>query len=367
MSRLVSSTRLAGLGVVAALGLGAAGGRAQPPAFVPANAPAAAPGAQEADITREYAVTPQAGTWMICAASYTGPNAPTLARQLTEEIRNKHRTPAYIFNLAEDQRRKLQEDYERAWQAVAGQDVPRPRRRYVRIEEQCAVLIGGPGAGWSDIDAASSYLKKVRKWDLPELRLPNGIPAYDMKLEATRSRDKNGKMEIKEQVPVNPFHTSFVARNPTLPPAPKEQAKFDPFWKKLNAHEEYSLLKCPQPWTLAVKEYIGATAVREQTESSSFLDKIGLGGNKLGEGLSAAGQQAHYLAEFLQKLGFKAYVLHTRTSSIVTVGAFASREDPEMERTQERLARFSFKRADTGAPAGLDLFPRAMPMEVPHP
>jgi hypothetical protein len=367
-SALAAGVRASGLGVVTAVGLWATHGVAQQPRFVPATENAQAPAAREMDITQPYAVMPQAGAWMVCAGSYMGPNAPRLAVQLTEEIRTKHRMPAYILNRASEERRKMQEEYDREYQAALAQGIPTPRRRRVyRIEEQCAVLIGGPGAGWSDVDAASSYLKKVKKWPLPELRLENGLPAYDIAFERTGGKEP-------EKVQVNPFHNSFVTRNPTVPPPAKPEKKFDPYWKKLNAHEEYSLLQCPKGWTLVVKEYIGATLVQPATEqSSSFLDKIGLGGLHMGEGISAAGLQAHQLAELLTKVGFKSYVLHTRTNSIVTVGEFDSLTDPEMARIQDRLSRLSFK-ADPNHPnaarfaaANLELFAHPMPMEVPRP
>jgi hypothetical protein len=311
---------------------------------------------------------------MICAASYMGPNAPTLACQLAEQIRSKHHVPAYIFNRAQEERRREQEEYERACRAAQEQGIPVLRRRFLKIQEQCAVLIAGPKGGWSDADAASSYMKKVRQWPLPELHLDNGLPAYDMQLRVRPDPHdpKMGKAE-PDGVPINPFQTCFVTRNPTVPQAAKPQNKFDPYWKKLNANEDYSLLKCPKLWTLVVKEYIGAAAVQPRSESSSFLDKIGLGGLRMGEGISAAGLQAHHLAEFMKKLGFEAYVLHTRTSSIVTIGGFDSLQDPEMERTQDRLSRLSFRADPTSANAAqfahtnLELFPRAMPMEVPRP
>ncbi len=370
------------------LGLLAARGLAQTPGFqpavstagAPAGTPAGAPAGAE-DVTAPYAVTPQAGTWLICAHSYMGPHAPDLARQLTEVIRNKHHMPAYIYNHANAERRRMQEEYERACRAAAERGIPLPagptlpgqpgagpRRRVIRVEEQCAVLIGGPGAGWSTIEDASSFLKKVRGWPLPELHLDprTGMSPYDMKLTAKPIPGNNKELKVvPDGKPINPFETSFTIHNPTVPQAAREQNKFDPLWTKLNADEDYSLLKCNQAWTLAVKEYQGGAPVVPRSESSAFLDKL-FGSHQVGESLSLAGAQAHALAEFLTKLGFKAYVLHTRNSSVVTVGAFRGIDDPEMARTQDRLARFSFKKAD-GSSAGIDLWQRPMPMEVPHP
>jgi hypothetical protein len=366
--------RLAGLVGFGVLGLLAARGPAQQaPGFVPATAPAGTPGAapagNEVDITAPYAVTPQAGTWLICAHSYTGPNAPKLAVQLTEVIRNQHHVPAYIFNRGTAERRRMREEYERAYQAAQAQGIPVPRHRIIRIEEQCAVVIGGPGNGWSSFEEATAFLKKVRGWPLPELHLDNGFSPYDMQLTVKPIPGNNRELKaVPDGKPINPFEASFAIHNPTVPQAPKPQNKFDPFWKELNADEEYSLLKCSKPWTLAVKEYVGYQNIVPRSAASTFLDKLGLGGHREGEGLSAAGAQAHYLAKFLRdpKLGFQAYVLHTRHSSIVTVGAFSGLDDPEMARTQERLARFTFK-GPNGQAAPIDLFQRPLPMEVPHP
>jgi hypothetical protein len=293
-----------------------------------------------------------------------GPNAPVLAVQLAEQIRTKHNMPAYIVNRGRDERRQADEEWARMRQASEEQGLPPPRRRMVRIEEQCAVLIGGPGTGWADIDGASSSLKTVKRWELPELKLGNGIPAYDIMYEPNRNA-AGGKAEMRP-VPVNPFTTSFVTRNPTVPQDARPKSKFDPAWEKFNKHEEYSLLKCPKPWTLVVKEYTGTTVLQTGGESSGFLEKLGLAGSKEGQGITAAGYQAHELADFLHRLGFKeVYVLHTRTSSIVTVGGFASVQDEDLLKTQDRLARLSFKGAN-GAPVNLGLFARPMPMEVPR-
>src|SRR5262249_28785417 len=74
------------------LALGAVHGAAQPPA---------------ADVNHDIAVTPQAGPWLICVASYSGPNAPMLARQLALQVRERHRLNAYVFNHADEERRKI--------------------------------------------------------------------------------------------------------------------------------------------------------------------------------------------------------------------------------------------------------------------
>src|SRR5262249_1438518 len=155
--------------------------------------------------------------------------------------------------------------WERLQQAHPG--VPL-RRRTVRIPEQCAVLIGG----YRDFDAASADLKRVKNLPLPELKLESGKLAYDT--ISVFIPDEEKKRTAVPRAPLNPVANSFVTRNPTIP-APPRANKFDPFWKELNAEEEYSLLKCPRPWTLAVKEYRGSAVIQERSSSSNFLKMLG--------------------------------------------------------------------------------------------
>jgi hypothetical protein len=317
------------------------------------------------DMNQDLAITPQAGPWLICVGSYSGPNAPYLARQLALQVRERHRLNAYVFNHADEERRRLREEFERM-QALHP-DVPL-RRRTVRLEEQCAVLVGGERGGYKDDAAASAALKKVRGLPLPELKLPSGEPAYDYMLTSVPDPQKKGM--TLQRTPVNPFTTAFVTRNPTVPQQ-RDRTKFDPLWTKLNAYEDYSLLKCPRRYTLVVKEYAGTTAIQPRSGVSGFMDQLGLGGRKLGEGLLGAGKQAHALAEFLSQpqLGFTAYVLHTRTNSIVTVGGFDELGGEEMQRLQNQLARLRFS-TDRNNPNGADpigLMAHPAPMEVPRP
>jgi hypothetical protein len=325
---------------------------------VSGDAPAALAQAPAAPAEPIYPVTPAAGPWMICAASYMGPDAPELARQLVLEIRSRHNLPAYIFNHGDEERRKQREEHERLRQLYPGVPI---RRRIVRVPEQCAVLVGG----YPDMESASQALPAIKKLPLPELKLEAGKLAYDTM--SVYSPNHEHKATDVKRVPINPFTNAFVTRNPTVPAEPKQVPKFDPFWKELNADEEYSLLSCPRPWTLVVKEYQGSAIVQPQSGSSNFLKMLGLGGNKPGEGLSAAAKQAHELAKVLRdkRLGFTAYVLHTRTKSIVTVGAFNSPDDPELMRTQRQLASLKFSGPNQKDPIGL--FASPMLMEVPHP
>src|SRR6266487_4232689 len=65
---------------------------------------------QEADPQKDYSVTPEVGTWMICAASYMGETAPKMAHDLVLELRrDPYDLPAFVFNRGAEERRKIQE------------------------------------------------------------------------------------------------------------------------------------------------------------------------------------------------------------------------------------------------------------------
>ena len=309
-----------------------------------------------ADINAAYAVTPQAGLWLICAASYQGESAPELAYLLCTYLRQK-KHPAFVYNRGSVERKQLQEELNQ-WQ---GNNTGAPRRWKLAHpeEEQLAVLVGG----FADIEAASAELKKVRKWDLPDIKLKSGKPAfdtYDMYEPVTEKKS----YEVKRYA-VNPFHTAFVIRNPTIQQERKATAKYDPLWKKLNADEPRSLFKCPKPYTLAVQEFRGNQIIQTSASSGGFLDKLGFGEHNIGKRLDYSAKMAEDLCDLFRKLGFKSYVLHTRTHSIVTVGEFNSDHDPAIAQVQDQLSRFTFKNGRTGEQA-FKLFAKALPMEVPR-
>jgi len=322
------------------------------PALVMTPSPASA--LAENDIPglpQEWVLSKNSGAWLICAASYVGPDAPEMARQCCETLRQRDKLPAYVLNRGEEERRKIKEEYERM-RNFDGEQVG--RKRTVRVTEQCAVLVGG----FPTIEAARAKLDKIKKLEAPKINLNGNKLSSDVETVLVPS-DKGGMEILRREV--NPFANSFVTRNPTIPVEKQEKSKFDPFLVKLNADESYSLLKNKGNWTLAVKEYRGATLVQPLTPNSggSILEKLGFGPNKPGDALNASALQAHETARVLRKLEFEAYVLHTRNSSIVTVGSFPSHNDPALTQTATQLASLDLK--------PLALFAQPVPMEIPKP
>lgn len=334
-----------GLPAVAAVVALAAALQADPRPGLPA--PPAAPPAQF-----EHALTPQAGAWVVCAASFMGPDAHELARQTATYLRTQHRLNAYVFDFGEAERKKQQEEWDRVYN-------PDPdtqgRKKTVNIPPSCVVMVGG----FADMDGAKAAAARIKKLPAPKLSLGAGKGYLDKKKVYEPDPDKKGFMVTEREV--NPFEMAMPSPNPTVAKGPRpanDAPKADPFLKKLNAEEDYSLLKNPAKYTLAVSDYAGITTVKQQSESTPFLERL-IFGNSKGEAMSASAMQAHEVARVLRKLNFQAYVLHTRSSSIVTVGGFTGQDDPAMKRTVEQLK--------TLEKSALNLYPHPLPMEIPRP
>jgi hypothetical protein len=336
----------------------AAGSSQLPAGVVPAQPAGPAPPANP------YPIPPDVvAPWMICAASYMSPDAPELARQVALELRTRHNMAAYIFNRGDEERARQREERERLQQMYPGVPI---RRRTVRIQDSCAVLVGP----FKDVETANTALGIIKKLPMPKLELGEGKSAYDL-VTALETDPETHKPVLKRK-PINPFTQALVVRNPAAPATHAERPKFDPFWKQLNADEEYSLLRCPHPWTLVVKEYYGASSLVGQprsTDSGSMLKMLGLGNQKPGEALGAAAMQAHELARFLRdpKLGFEAYVLHTRDRSIVTVGGFKEYNGADIQRVQRQLSSLKFSPDGRNVQDPVGLMANPLPMEVPRP
>lgn len=289
------------------------------------------------DPSKEYPITPEAGAWVIVAASYAGPDAAELAHQLVTYLRGQQ-IPAYVnYNHADQKRAELEAARQRWKEENPGIPYRGERLEADHYMDQYSVLIGG----FQDPKSASDYMKKVLKdpkTPLPPLKLADGKNAYDKVFKPEREDPSNPNSQmVVRATDASPYARSFVTRNPALGSAKGA----DPFLKVLNAEEPYSLLNNPAPWTMFVKAYnAGATYVSttQKAPEPSFLSRIWGNEKPAGEVLNAAAMQAHETADVLRKMGFEAYVLHTRYNSIVTIGGFKDKADPAMLKVAEELA-----------------------------
>jgi hypothetical protein len=300
-----------------------------------------------ADPNREYPITPDAGPWIILAASYTGPDAPELARQCVLQLRARDSLNAYVFNYADEERRKQQEELDRMQQAQPG-----ARRRHIRIEDQCGVLVGG----YPDMETAHKALDSVKKLKPPKLDLgPNKTTTEVVTFITPNPATKGATVQRAE---VNPFTNAFVTRNPSIKhDSAAERDKPDPFLKELNDGRPYSLLNCKKPFSLAVIELQGAAVIAPRTSTSTFLSSLGLS-SKSGDVLNASAKQAEEIARVLREMKFDAYVLHTRRSSIVAVGGYDDPNDQELLKMQNQMKRMQL--------GSIQFWDPPLPMKVPQ-
>jgi hypothetical protein len=299
----------------------------------------------EADPNKEYVISPEAGPYVICVKAYTGPRARELANQLALHLR-QNGWPAYVFDYTAEEKRKAQELLDERYRALPP-DAPRPRKT-VHVEEQWGVLIGG----YRDFDSASR--------DVPKVKDKSRTPWPKMDKTAF---DHFVKPDTGEVYQVSPYAYALATRNPTVRAPKADPNAPDPRWKDLNDGRPYNLLKCGKPWTLVVKQFQGIGVMQSRSESSKFLELLSFG-SKPGDVLEASAKQAEEVAKFLRAANFEAYVLHTRSGSIVTVGAYDSADDPRLRQTAEKLAG---KRLINNDKDGLfQLFPQPLPMKVPQ-
>ena len=291
----------------------------------------------EADPNKEYPISPEAGAYVICVKAYTGADAHVLANQLVLHLR-QNGWPAYIFDYSAEEERKAKE-----WLDDRYRNIPPEARPHstIHVQKQCGVLIGG----YKDFDGASSDIPKVKK--TPE-------PPPDKRFLNVDFVDQ----DTKQLYQLHTYAQCIATRNPTVRAPKPDAAAPDPAWKQLNDGRPYSLLKCGKPWTLAVLQFQGVAVVQPRSATSEFLDKLGLGGRS-DDMLEASAKQAEEVAKLFGKMGIPAYVLHTRSSSIVTVGAYDRSDDDQLRIWAEKL-----KGKPIGA-TGIRLFDEPRPMQVP--
>jgi hypothetical protein len=338
--------------------------RSAPAVGLPAGiAPATPAGTAAGAPANPFPLTANVGPWLISVAHYIGFDGAELSRQVALDLRNNHHLDAYIYNRGDEERRKQDEE----WEQLKAKSPPGTplRRKRVRIQDQYAVLVGG----FKDSQSASVMLPRIKALPVPALQLTNGAVPYEVM--TYQEPDPQTKQMVAKTKPVHPYRNAMVVRNP-LVPAEVAHQNWDPILPRLNADEDYNLLKNRKGWTLLVKVYQGSQIIQAGGSGSSgksggFLSSIGLDFSH-GDTLNAIAAQAHELARFLRqpRFGFDAYVLHTRYMSVVTVGSFTGPDDPEMDRTVRQLASLKFSTSQGGMdPIGLMANPTPLP--VPHP
>jgi hypothetical protein len=342
-------------------------------------------------MNRDMEPTPQIGPWMISIQSYVTKEAPEWARQMANELRGTYRLQAYVFTYGVEERRreydrvKVMLDQQRkalkerglelmyatraqgageAPTAIISNDLPLAvAMRTLKVQHipvQCAVLVGG----YPNEDAAHRALLQIKKLPQPDPAKVNldikyyGADADPINQKYVKIKGGDGKAEY-----VNPFHKAFVCRNPSIKQdaaGAGSDAMDIKLLRKLNSDESYSLLNCKKPITLAVKQFQTFVAVQDREKSASILENFGFK-TRAGEGVDQAAHDAHALAELLRKrTQLEAYVLHTKFTSVVSVGSYDSLEDPNLIAMRRELGNKLRQWPQ------MAFFPEPQPMMVPR-
>ena len=349
-----------------------------------------------------WRLKPEHGAYFISVKSYSrpprpttddqGPSALTLAQALAREIREAYQVQAFLFEHISEERkaeaaaiaaaRARGREYAAQWNKLReksqllGMEFLEPdqkiRYKTVKYRDQIAVLVGP----FNSAEDARKALDKVHTWPAPRTKVKDhlGREIVLMDMGTILRPGPNGKQLIQES-PVNPFPTATVVPNPAIvrPAVQAGERHLDPFLVKLNEGRPYSLLNATKSWTLGVQSYCAPVEIVGKDAATNVMRKFG--SSKGADALIAGAEQAESLAKALRELKIngqplEAFVFHTRTASLVTVGQFDGPNDPELLRMQKMLSELKMNVTEdrTGLKPvtnGYGLFGKMIPMPIP--
>jgi len=346
-----------------------------------------------------WAVKPEHGAFFICVKSYSRPNRPTasdsgptarvMAEELAAEIRDLYKVQTLLYEHVSPERRaevasiaaarerarvfasqldRYKQDAQLKGMTFLEDDRVKVHFKTMNYNDQIAVLIGG----FKTDEDARKALNTVRTWVAPKNKIL-------MDGAVIEKPGKDGKPEFIA-AHLNPYLTAHVVPNPTIARVeePAQAQAMDPFIVKLNEGRPYSLLNAKKAWTLGVKSFTAPVEISSKDSGSGGVMRNSSSGRGA-DVLKASAEQAEQLAKSLRdmkdgsgkSLGFEAFVLHTRTASVVTVGQFDSPTDPAMGQLKQMLTRMTLKSSEDKegfrpTAAGGDLFGNMMPVPIPH-
>ncbi|WP_052557019.1 hypothetical protein [Gemmata sp. SH-PL17] len=350
----------------------------------------------------EWLIKPEHGAYFIMVKSYVRPakgsrdavedkgvSARELAEALAADIRQTYRVGAWLYEYISEERKA------EARQIAAARQKATAYAEQIRIQQQKSKLqnmeflapdntlhimthnhrdqIGVLVGGFQTEADAQKALAKLKTWPAPK----NDVLVD--KIMSNGRDDRTAGAAI-----LNPYTTAFVVPNPSVPRATQQQGprKLDPFIVKLNEGQPYNLLKATKGWTLAVKSFTAPVEIVNKDSDTSMMRKMGL--SKGADALAAGAEQAESLAKALramkgpggadgrggQALNLEAFVLHTHSASLVTVGQFDGPDDPALIATKRLLTSMKVNvsedqhgtRAAVNTPS---VFDNVIPMPIP--
>lgn len=281
-----------------------------------APTPAAA-GSIEAIRGKAYPLTAQHGPWMIKVTTLfeeSEHQEVPIANELVYQLRKKG-IPAYTHRQTEES-----EDIE------AVDRLGRTRHKKMTSQRGMIAILAGNYKDPADKvpQQTLKYIKDKRKFS-PEVTVE------------WQGKDVTVPLAISK---------AFLVRNPLLPPEELAKINRDPLILKLNSGLDHSLFENKGKYTLVVASFYGQSKVKP----AEFREFNKMLGDKSKISLDNAAQESWKVMSTLRQLGFEAYVYHDRYKSIVTVGAFKSPNDPEIQKLFERFRAKEERDPKTGKP-----------------
>ena len=266
-------------------------------------------GAIENERGKTYKLTEKHGPWMIMVASFrnireedrktAGLSAEQAAAELVFELREKG-IPAYAYS--QDSKVEKIETYDRL-----GRD---DTRIFAAQRDMICVLAGNYDA--IDDAVAQKTLNYVKKLHPKFLR-----------------NTKSGAV-VRASGPKGPLAGAFMTINPLRKPEDVARHRVDNETKALNSGIDHALIDVKKKYTVKIATFAGKSTT--PIGNSRYSGKEGLFERELQNGekynIVRAGEDAAQLARALRQKGYAAYVYHDKFQSIVTMGAFDSKDDP---------------------------------------
>jgi hypothetical protein len=313
----------------------------------------------EADPNKDYIITPDAGPFAICVRGYSGDTARDKAHHVVLKLR-ENGWPAYMYDFSAEEERKAKEILDERYRNYPPDY---PHRKTIRVEKHWGVFVGGYRS-LEDAGKAAARLKREPKEKWPEVAYCDTFergkgPPVELNPIATANEKGN-------IIQINPYFQAFASRNPTYRDEQKpDTSEEDAIIKKLNSGRPYNMLAaCGGHYTLIVKVFEGGRVVQAQSTSDKFLETLGLG--KEGEVIDATRKQAEEVARVLrEQMKLDAYVLHTRTGSVLSIGILDDPESPAAKQLVERIKNIRFTKDEkTPPPPAFQFLPEPTLLKV---
>ncbi len=256
---------------------------------------------------KQYTLTDKHGPWMVMVAVFSAPpdefkteglSPEQAAEELVYELRTKG-IPAYSFR--REQKLETIETLDRLQQV---------QKKAYKLDTEICVLAGN----YESPEGNNALAKRTLNW---------------MKQYHPQCLEEQGG--IFKSTPGQPGMLSgaFLTINPLLDPDVVKSKQRDPELVRFNSHFEHSLLENPGKYTVTVASFYPNSITQIGTNSTADKKLQAKGG------FEESTHQARQVMRALRERNIEAYLFHDHKCSIVTVGAFNSPQDPQIDKIRQ--------------------------------